>query len=62
MLFGNCTFNIESIGIRDGGAPIRVIKATLDHVEVAVHQDDGSGVPNAKQPWHRASAASCQWY
>ena len=45
-LFGNCTFNIESIPICDVGAPIHVTKAALDHIEVAIHQDDSSGVPN----------------
>ena len=57
MLFGNCTFNIESVPIHDGGALIRVTNAALDHTEVAVHQDDSSsGVPNTKQRerlWHR---------
>ena len=63
-MFGNCTFNtIESIPICDGGTPIHVTKAALDHVEVAVHQDDCSGVPNTKQresSWHRVSVATCQ--
>ena len=48
-LFGNCAFkiDIESIPICDGGgAPIDVTKVTLDHIEVAVHQNDSSGVPN----------------
>jgi hypothetical protein len=65
LLFGNCTFNIESIPICDGGTPIHVTKAALDSIEVAVHHDDISGVPNldTKQPessWHRVSAATCQ--
>ena len=63
LLFGNCTFNIEGIPICDGGTPIRVTKAALDHIEVAVHQDNSSGVPNTNQPeslWHRVSVATCQ--
>ena len=63
MLFGNCTFNIESIPICDGGTAIHVTKAALDHVKAAVHNDDGSGVPNTKQrerSWHRVSVATCQ--
>ena len=62
-LFGNCTFDIESIPICDGGAPIHVAKTALDHIEVAVHQDDISGVSNTKQPetsWHGGSAATCE--
>ena len=49
------------------GAPIHETKASLDHIEVAVHQDDSSGVPNTKQPkpsWHRVQVpqlASCDW-
>ena len=38
-------------------------KVALDHIEVAVHQNDSSSVPNTKQPessWHRVSAATCQ--
>ena len=63
-LFGDCTFkfDVESISVCDGGAPIHVAKVTVDHIEVAVHQDDSS-MPNTKQPessWHRVSAASCQ--
>ena len=63
---GSCTFkiDIESIPICDGGTPIHVTKVALDHIEVAVHQDDSSGVPNTKQPessWHRVvGAATCQ--
>ena len=63
MLFGNCTFNIESIPICDGGTLICVTNATLDYTEVAVHQDDSSCVPNTKQretSWHRVSGATCQ--
>ena len=65
MLFSNCTFNIESIPVCDGGTPIHVTKVTLDHIEVqvAVHQDDSSGVPNTKQSessWHRVSVTTCQ--
>ena len=54
-LFRNCTFDIESIPIRDGGTPVHMTKAALDHIEVTVHKDDSSGVPNSKQPetsWH----------
>ena len=54
-LFCNCTFDIESIPICDGGTPVHMTKATLDHIEVTVHKDDSSGVPNSKQPetsWH----------
>ena len=61
MLFGNRTFNIEGISICYVCTPIHVTKTALDHVEVAVHQDDSSGVPNAKQPeslWHRVSVAT----
>ena len=59
MLFGNCIFSIESILICDGCTPIHVTKIALDHIEVAVHQEDSRGLPNTKQPessWHRASA------
>ena len=62
-MFGNSTFNIESIPICDVGTPIYVTKAALDYIEVAVHHDDSSGVSDAKQPessWHRVSAAACQ--
>ena len=62
-MFGDCTLDIEGIPICDGGAPIHVTKAALDHIEVAVHQDDSSGVSNTKQPetsWHRVSAATCE--
>jgi hypothetical protein len=57
-LFGNCTFKFDIIC--DGGTPIHVSKVALDHIEVqvAVHQDDSSGVPNTKQPensWHRVN-------
>ena len=54
-MFDNCILSIESILICDGGAPIEVTKVALDHIEVAVHQDDSSGVSNSKQPessWH----------
>ena len=44
LLFDNCIFSIETILICDGGASIDVTKVTLDHIEVAVHQDDSSGV------------------
>ena len=37
ILFGNCTFNIESIPICDGGTLIRVTKVALDYIEVAVN-------------------------
>ena len=37
MLLGNRTFNIEGIPICDGGTLIRVTKAALDYIEVAVH-------------------------
>ena len=65
MLFGDCTFNIESIPICDGGTLICVAKVALDHAEVAIHQDDSSsgGVPNTKQrerSWHRVSILTCQ--
>ena len=63
MLLGNRTFNIESIRICDGGTLIRVTKAALDYIEVAVHQDDSSCVPNTKQPetsWHRVCGATCE--
>ena len=63
LLFGNCTFNIESIPVCDGGAPIHVTEVALDYIEGAVHQDDCSGVPNRKQPessWHSASGATFQ--
>ena len=46
MLLGNCTFNIEGIPICDGGTLVCVTKAALDYIEVAVHQDDSSCVPN----------------
>ena len=64
-LTGNCTFkfDIESISICVCGTPIHVTKVALDHIEVAVHQDDSGGVPNTKQPessWHRISAAICR--
>ena len=61
LLFGDCTFNIESIPICDGGTPIHVTKVALDHIEIAVHQDDSS--VDTKQPessWHRVSGATCQ--
>ena len=48
LLFGNGIFNVESIPICDGGTPIDVIKAALDHSEVAVYQGDSSGAPNTK--------------
>ena len=59
----DCTFNIESISICDGGASIHVTKVALDHIEVAVHEADSSGVPDTKQPessWHPVSGATCQ--
>jgi hypothetical protein len=62
-LFGsasNCTFNIESIPICDGGTPIHVTEVASDHIDIAVYQDDSSGVPNIKQSessWHRVSGA-----
>ena len=60
---GNCTFNIESIPVCDGGTPIHVTEVSLDHINIAVHQDDSGGMPNRKQPessWHRVSGATCQ--
>jgi hypothetical protein len=63
LLFGSCTFEVENVPIRDGGTPIHVTEVTLDHIEVAVHQDDSCVVPNTKQPessWHRVSGATCQ--
>ena len=45
LLFGGGTFNVESISICDGGTPIDVTKAALDHSEVAIHHDDISGAP-----------------
>ena len=48
MWFGNGIFNVESIPICDGGTPIDVTKAAMDHSEVAIHQDDSSGAPNTK--------------
>ena len=59
----NIERSILSIRICDSGIPIDVTKVALDHIEVAVHQDDISGVSNAKQPessWHRVRAATCQ--
>ena len=61
-MFGNCTFNIESIPVCDGGTPIHVTEVALDHIDVAVHHDDSSGVPNTKQPegsWHCVNGATC---
>ena len=61
LLFGNCTFNIESIPVCDGGTPIHVTEVALDHIDVAVHQDDSSFVPNTEQPessWHSVSGAT----
>ena len=43
LLFGNCVFNVERIPICDGGTPVDVAKAALDHSEVALHHDDSSG-------------------
>ena len=48
LWFGNGIFNVESIPICDGGTPIDVTKAAMDHSEVAIHQDDSSGAPNTK--------------
>ena len=45
LLFGKGIFNVESIPICDGGTPIDVMKAALDHSEVAIHYDDISGAP-----------------
>ena len=47
---GDCNgiFNVESIPICDGGTPIDVTKAAMDHSEVAIHQDDSSGAPDTK--------------
>ena len=62
-MFCNRTFDIESIPICDGGTAIHVTKVALDHIEITVHQDDSSGVPNRKQPessWHSASGATFQ--
>ena len=44
-MFGNGIFNVESIPICDGGTPIDVTNAALDHSEVAVQQGDSSGAP-----------------
>jgi hypothetical protein len=63
QLFCNGTFNVKCIPICDGGTPIHVMKVALDHIEVAVKQNDSSGSPNTKQPessWHRVRAATCQ--
>ena len=63
LLFGNCAFNIESIPVCDGGTPVHVTEVALDHINIAIHQDDSSCVPNRKQPessWHRVSGATCQ--
>ena len=51
-LSDKCTlkFDIESIPICDGGAPIHVTKVALDHIEVAVHHDDSSSAPNTEWP------------
>ena len=65
LLFGNCTFNIESILVCDGGTPIHVTEVALDHIDVAVHQDDSSFVPNTEQPessWHSVSGATFKLY
>lgn len=56
-LSGNCTFkfDVESIPISDGDTPIHVTKVALNHVEVAVDQEDSSCVPNTNQlerSWH----------
>ena len=62
LLFGNCTFNIESIPVCDGDTPIHVAEVALDHINIAVIQDDRSGVPNRKEPessWHRVNGATC---
>ena len=48
LWFGDGTFNVESIPICDVGTPIDVTKVSLDHSEVAIHQDDSSGVANTK--------------
>ena len=48
LLFGNGIFNIENIPIWNGGTPIDVTKVALDHSEVAIHQDDSSGVSDTK--------------
>ena len=45
LWFGNGIFYVESIPICDGGTSIDVTKAALDHSEVAIHHEDGSGAP-----------------
>ena len=62
---------IKSVPICDGDTPIDVTEVALDDIEVAVHQDDSSGVHKTKQPessWHRVTRckwlprpASCNW-
>ena len=47
LLFGKGVFNVERIPIGDGGTPVDVAKAALDHSEVAIHHDDSSGAPQA---------------
>jgi hypothetical protein len=52
-LTSNCTFkDIERISISDGATLIQVTKISLDHVEVAIDQDDSRGVKNTKSGWH----------
>ena len=60
LLFGNSTSNIESIPVCYGGTPIHVTEVALSDIEVAVHQDDSSSMPNTKQPespGHRISGS-----
>ena len=45
LWFGNGVFNVKSIPICDGGAPIDATKVALDHSEVAIYHDDSSGAP-----------------
>ena len=48
LLIGDGTFNVKSIPICDGATPIDVAKIALNHSEVAIYQDDGSGVSDTK--------------
>ena len=49
LLCGDCTFNIESIPICVVGTSIHVTKVASDHIEVAVDQDDNSGLPKQRE-------------
>jgi hypothetical protein len=53
-LTSDCTFkDIKRISISDGATLIQVTKISLDHVEVAIDQDDISrGVKKTKSGWH----------